>query len=218
MTDITIQNKTETFFANYKQFQYKKGELLITPEKGNINAFYLKTGSVKMYALSEEGEELILQVFRPGAFFPFMIFMADVKNSYYFQTMESTEVYVAPLPQVLEFVKNEPEILYDLANRFAHAIVGLTTRLEGMVFQGAYHKIISLFLYLVDKFGKEESGGRTIPLLLNHQDIASWVGIRRETASRQLEILKKTGLVIVKDQYYYVPEPEKLRQELGREV
>lgn len=167
-----------------------------------------------MYIISEDGEEATIHVFRPGSFFPIMLSLSSRPNKYYLEAVENTEVVKAPAKEVVAFVKNDHEVLFDLTTRFADAITGLMLRIEQLVSQGAYPKIVSLLLYLADTFGQNSDEGLKIKLQFSHDDIAAWVGVARETVSRQIEKLQQKGLVIQKDHHVIIPDIKKLQEEL----
>jgi CRP/FNR family transcriptional regulator, anaerobic regulatory protein len=202
--------KVADFFSSYKSVLYKKGEVIIRSDEEIREIFYLKSGSVKMSVFSEEGREVILHIFKPLAFFPMMISLNSSENNYSFEAVDDVEVLVAPASDVVSFVKAEPEVLFDLASRFSSALIGLSRRIEEMTTLDAYTRIVSLFVYLAEKFGEKNEDGVRISLMLNHQDIASWIGIQRETASRQIEKLQQKGLLMNKDHYFIIPSLDQL--------
>ncbi len=65
-----IEEKVLVFFQHYKKQNYKKGELLIRADDQPQGIFYLKSGTVKVYAISKKGDELVVNLFKPKAFFP----------------------------------------------------------------------------------------------------------------------------------------------------
>jgi CRP/FNR family transcriptional regulator, anaerobic regulatory protein len=205
--------KIADFFSRYKSVSFKKGEIIIRPGDEIREIFYLKSGSVKMSVFSEEGREVILHIFKPPAFFPMMISLNSSENSYSFETVDDVEVLVAPASDVVTFVKKEPEVLFDLASRFSSALIGLSRRIEEMTTLDAYARVVSLFIYLAEKFGEQKEEGVHISLMLNHQDIASWIGVQRETASRQIERLQQKGLLLSKDRYFIISSLDQLKNE-----
>jgi CRP/FNR family cyclic AMP-dependent transcriptional regulator len=211
MTEATIEKTITGFFSNHKPIMLKRGQVIIRPNEDLNSIIYLKTGVVKMYTLSEEGDELTLHLFTARSFFPMMLRLSGKTNAYYYEAVEDSQGMIAPTEEVLKWLKSEPEVLFDLTSRFSSAIMGLLTRIEGMAFQDAFAKMVSLIIYLAEKFGEDREGVVHITLILNHQDIASWLSIRRETASRQLEKLQKTGLIQVKDQHIIIPNLSKLK-------
>lgn len=209
--DSHIQEKIRKFFSVYPVSNYKKGEIIIKPI-GKINDnYYLQKGLVRMYILSEEGEEITLHIFRPGTFFPIMLSMNNVSNKYYFEAMDKVEIRKAPLENVIRFLHEDTEVLYDLASRFASAINGFLLRIESMTFEEAYRKMANLFIYLADRFGERQDEDIVIKIPLGHKDIANWIGIRRETVSRQFEKMQKDGIVVSSNKQLVIKDLKKLQ-------
>ena len=124
-----------------------------------------------------------------------MLVLGGATNRFYFQTLTKCKVRISTSREVVEFLKKEPASLYDLTVRFAKGLDGLTTRIESLLGEKAQDRIISLLLYLSEKFGKETHEGIKINLPLSHQEIAKWVGLERETVTRQLKALNAKGLI-----------------------
>ncbi len=148
-----------------------------------------------MSVLTSNGEEITIHIFRPGSFFPMMLAISNTPNRYYFQALTNTKVKISPQHKVIEFVKKEKKPLFDLTVRFARGLDGLSSRLESLLGEKALDRITSLLLYLSDRFGKETNEGIKINLPLSHQEIAKWVGLERETVSRQMKSLGDKGLI-----------------------
>ncbi len=211
---ISVTDKIDSYFSQFTPVQFSKDEIIIRPESEMQNLFLLKKGLVRMYVITEDGEEVTIHIFRPTAFFPIMLLLSNRENKYYFEAIETVEAIKAPTQQVIEFIKSDHEVLFDLTIRFADAITGLALRIEQLTAQGAYPKIVSLLLYLSNIFGESVETGILIKLKFNHDDIASWVGVARETVSRQIEKLEKKGLIIRENHKIIVKDLKLLQQEI----
>lgn len=212
--DNSVKKKTEVFFDQYTLLTFTKNQIIISPEEEITSIYLLKKGLVRMYIISEEGEEATIHVFRSGSFFPIMLSFSSRPNKYYFEAVEDMKVVKAPAKEVTEFIKSNPDVLFDLTTRFADAITGLMLRIEQLVSQGAYPKIVSLLLYLTDTFGEKIDEGTKIKLQFSHDDIAAWVGVARETVSRQIEKLQQKGLIKQEDRHIVITDLKKLQDEL----
>ncbi|EKD90263.1 MAG: hypothetical protein ACD_31C00055G0001 [uncultured bacterium] len=142
-----------------------------------------------------------------------MLSLSEVYSKYYFEALEKIEAIKAPVDKVIDFVKNDQEVLFDLTTRFSDAILGLTLRIETMAFEDAYNRIASLLYYLADKFGEVREDKAIINMPLQHGDIANWVGLRRETVSRQFEKMQKTGILESKNKQLSI-NMQKLKEML----
>lgn len=213
--DDVVKQKLETFFSQFTPTNFEIGEIIIRPDKEISHIFLIKKGLVRMYVITEEGLEVTIHIFRPISFFPMMLSLNSKSNKYYFEAMDHVETIKAPAEQVVSFIKTDHEVLLDLTSRFANALTGLMTRIEQLVAQGSYSKIISLLLYFSQVRGENKDNKIFIDLKYSHDDIAAWVGVARETVSRQMEKLEKKGLISHKNHLIVIEDMEKLKQEIS---
>lgn len=210
-----VKNKIDIFFSLFVPFQFEKGAIIIRPEEAIPHIFLLKKGFVRMYSITEDGIEATIHIFRPNSFFPMMLSVNNRSNKYYFEAMDLVEAVKAPSKDVVAFLKSDPEVLFDLTTRFAAALSGLMLRIEQLVAQSAYSKIVSLLLYFSQVSGENRNNKIVIELKYSHDDIGAWVGVARETVSRQMEKLEKKGLISQNDHHIVVEDMERLKQELS---
>lgn len=168
-----------------------------------------------MYMITEDGLEASIHIFRPVSCFPMMLSLNKKSNRYYFEAMDHVELVSGPAKQVINFFKSDPDVLFDLTSRFAEAIVGLSLRIEQLVAQSSYSKIVSLLLYFSQVYGENKNNKIIIDLKYSHDDIAAWVGVARETVSRQMEKLEKKGLIRHSNHHIVIRDMEKLKQEVA---
>ena len=68
----SIADKVSRFFTTFPLREYRKGELLLRPEEQLPGIFYLVEGRVSVYDVTPAGNEVVVNVFKPGAFFPYV--------------------------------------------------------------------------------------------------------------------------------------------------
>lgn len=209
------QNNIKRFFAIYEQKSFKKGTTILSPNDPIRYIYHIEKGEVRQYAVSQEGEEATLHIFHPGSYFPIMLTLSQKENAYFFEALTDTVIRIAPTSDVTTFLHKNPDVLFDLTVRFAKAIEGLLEKTMSLLLEHAYQKVISILLYL-SKHEARKKKGSAIELLFSHEDIAGWIGVERETVSRQIEKLQKIGLVTTKKHSVLIHNIAKLRDELSR--
>lgn len=212
--EAKIQTKLDSFFLQFKSHQYKKGEILIHADKEPSGVLYLKEGVVKQYAISKKGEELVVNVFKSVAFFPMGWAINDTKNDYYYEALTNLEVYKAPREKLTDFLKNNPDVLYDLLARIYRGLDGLFTRMTYMMSGNAYDRLITEILIQAKRFGKNKEHG-DVELHVSEKELAAQAGMTRETVSREMKILKEKGLVTFAKNTLLIYHLERLEEELG---
>ena len=207
-----LQEKLKSFFHQYPKIDLSTKKTVIKPNEEIRYIYYLEKGNIKQFAGTLKGEDIIFHIFSPGAYFPIMLLLSNVPNEYYFETIGETIVYKAPANDVIEFIKNNNDICFDLATRLSTGLSKSLIKLESIFYHDAYYKILSILEYLATKLGKNNNGITLIDIPLTHYDIASWTGLQRETATRQLEKLIKSDIIVYKNQYISL-DLEKLSRE-----
>lgn len=209
-----ISNTVDSFFSQFPLISLRKGEIVLRPDQHIQDIYLLKSGKVRMYAISSDGEEVTLHMFRPFAYFPLMLVLSNVTNNYYLEAMEPSVAVKAPTAQVIDFIKTNPDVLFDLTTRFADAIGGLLVRIQTVTGEYAYTKVIHLLLYLANRFGHRHGNQIAISIEMSHEDIANWIGLRRETVSRQIEKMQQKQLIHSSNKEVIIHNIDALKQEI----
>ncbi|MBP9759559.1 Crp/Fnr family transcriptional regulator [Candidatus Dojkabacteria bacterium] len=210
-------NKTKEFETFYKQFvtrNYKKGEMLIRADDDPQGIFCLTKGYVRQYTISKNGFELTLHILKPISYFPMVWAINGTQNVYYFEALTPVEVGRAPREDVVNFIKDKPTIIFELLSELIEDYAESLTRIEHLVFSDAYRRVISVLLYIAKHFGEINDDGIIVSHRFTQQDIATLVGVARETASNELSKLEKKGLIKYIDHSMIFNDMEKLEREL----
>lgn len=210
-------NKTKEFETFYKQFvtrNYKKGEMLIRADDDPQGIFCLTKGYVRQYTISKNGFELTLHILKPISYFPMVWAINGTQNVYYFEALTPVEVGRAPREDVVNFIKDKPTIIFELLSELIEDYAESLTRIEHLVFSDAYRRVISVLLYIAKHFGESENKGIIVTHRFTQQDIATLVGVARETASNELSKLEKKGLIKYVDHSMIFDNIESLELEL----
>jgi CRP/FNR family transcriptional regulator, cyclic AMP receptor protein len=205
---------TDVFFSHYTLLRYKKGEVIVRAEDPPPGVFYLKRGFVRKCLVSEKGELLMLHVFKSGSFFPMTWVINNTPNKYYFEALSPAEITRAPKEDVLKFLSSHPEVLLHFTSRLLHGVSGMLERFEQLVLDSAYIKTVLLLLYYARCFGEKEHEIVVLHVSLTHREIAAWIGTTRETASLQIEALKKKNLISYNGRQIRIQSVSRLEQEL----
>lgn len=211
-------NKTKVFEAFYKQFKirsYKKDEMLIRADDDPQGIFCLTKGYVRQYTISKTGFELTLHILKPISYFPMVWAINGTPNVYYFEALTPVEVGRAPRDEVVNFIKDKPTIIFELMSELLEDYAESLTRVEHLVFSDAYRRVISVLLYIAKHFGEEDGNGIVVHHRFTQQDIATLVGVARQTANNEIIKLEKKGLIKYIDHSMLFQNIKKLNSELS---
>jgi len=166
-------------------------------EKGD-HFYVVKSGSVKIFRLAEDGREVILDVFTAGDFFGEMALLDDDTRSATAQTREPTILLTLNRSDFQELIQRRPEITLNIITVLSRRLRQANAVIENFAFQDARGRVIHAVAKLGLNYGKPSPEGLRVGLRVTHQELASLAGTSRETATRVLLEMQNEGLVSFK--------------------
>lgn len=211
--DEAIQKKVEAFFSQYYHQTYKKGEILVRVDENPRGVFYLKEGYVKQYAISKKGEEVVVNIFKPIAFFPMSWAINNTPNLYFYEAITNLSIWRAPRDKVITFIKLNPDVLYGLMSRVYRGIDGVFMRMVHLMSGSGYSRLLLELMIQSKRFGKPKENA--IEITVSEKELAAQSGMTSETISRAMKILKDKHLVTYRKSILRIPDVKKLEKELA---
>ena len=157
--------------------------------------FIVKSGAVRLYADSQD-HQLTLALLGPGRLFGLSATVGDGSATIGATTLEPSLVCHGTVPRLLQLFGQHPEVMVRLTNALVEQIFFAETWVERANLHTPRGRLASLLLDLCDQFGEPVEGGQRIRFRLTHTDLAGMIGVARETVSRLMVNLHRTGLVV----------------------
>lgn len=213
-------DKLDAFFNRYKPLSYKSRSVISPASDSNSSIFYVKNGYLRVYRLSEQGEELTLIILKPKDFFPLTFGMSATNRiySYYLEAITSLDVWKVSLEHFYRFLELEPTIRLALTTKVFIRFNDVLSKMEYLVLNNAFTKIVATVISCAKKFGEKEGDSILIRIPLTHKDIATLVGMTRETTSIEMKKLEKQGYIEKRGKYMLIKKIESLEAEIKQSV
>ncbi len=194
----------EEFFAQFKKLlKFKRNQVIMGPGGKPLGTFFIKSGFVRQYLISEDGKEFTFNIYKPNTYFSMTCLLNNTPNIHYYESLTDTVLLRAPNDGVIKHIENNPGIIYDLVKRTLSRLDGVTRLMEALFTGNAKQQISSVLLVLVRRFGKKNNGkGFTINIALTHRIIGTLAGLSRESTSIVLETLEKENVISQKKSFY----------------
>jgi len=197
--DTDLLKKLNPFFAQYKPLNYKKGQVILRPEDKVEYIYFIEKGYVKFYYISSEGKELTFLIYKPGYIFPLLFtFLGETTTRYYFEAYTPLTLRRAPRETFTELISTNTFLLFSLAQEVVRRWQELLNRMELLKLGSACQNVAYIIDLCAGQFGVKNGRSITVDLPLAHKDIASMVGLTRETVSLEMKKLEQQGLIAYK--------------------
>lgn len=211
---LDASGKIATLFKTGQQYRYRKGEVILRPEDIPSGIYYVEKGFIKTYSITLDGSENIYLFFRAGDMFPghWQFFQGDEYKLYY-EAISPVVLRRKPMAEYEALTTTDIEAATELQKVLLEVVTVLTQRIENLEHTNAYARVLLHLLGLATVFSKQKEGQAIIEVPLTHYDFAHSINMSRETASRELEKLKKKNLITEKRHIITVTDVKKLREE-----
>lgn len=213
----SVSDKVHKAFSKYPMRTYPKGQILIFADENPEHIFYIAKGRVRKYDVSYRGDEVIVNIYKPSAFFPMSWAINKSQNKYFYKTETKTELHIVPTDIALDFVKANPDVMLDLLSRIYHGLDGLLGRVVHLMSGTAKSRLIYELIMECRRFGTQDKP-HIYALNVNEVDFAARSGLSRETISREMQKLKDLGIVSINGKVIEVKDLLALEKMLGGEI
>ena len=212
-----MASKVEAFFGRFLLKQAGVDEVLIRAGEDPPGIFYLVSGQVKEYDISGQGNEVVVNVYKPPAFFPMSWAINQTPNRYFFETITPSSFRQAPAEQTLAFLKANPDVVFDLLSRVYSGTNGLLRRMAHLMGSSARTRLLFEILIECRRLGRQKLDG-SWAVKIHENELANRAGLSRETVSRELTKIKELDLVDVDHSGISIKDPDKLEEALGDDL
>lgn len=198
--------------------RYGKGNMVFFQGEAPRQAFMIKDGTVRAYAIDDEGEEYIVSFYSEGDIFPIDWLYGHTKSTtFYFEALTPCELL--PIEKAtFEAEKHSDEVASYMQTHFLNEATSSLVRNLALQQPRAKDKIIYFFYFLAIRHGKELTNGLySLGIPLTHQTIADCLGLTRETVATELGNLKRAGTVAYRNKKYVIDKKLVIRA-VGKEI
>lgn len=195
MRRSSVPTIIKNFFMEQNFIVYKKGETIIRQGDEPSGVYFIEKGFVKAYSTSVSGEEKLYFIYKKGEIFPLGWVLNDSKNNTQFESMSKTIVRRSSREEFLELLDRENTSTVEFSKYLADKIALYAQRLGNLETTSSYPRIIIYLLFIAKRLGKEKDGKIVFNLPIKQIDIANSVNVTRETASKELAVLRKKKLI-----------------------
>lgn len=165
----------------------------------------VKSGFLKSFNISADGSEQIVNFHVPGEILPLgWLFGKTSVSIYFIESMTDATLLLLPRERVLDYITGKPAVMEKVLDSAVSSYTASLMHICALEQTKATQKILHTLYYLARKFGTPRGQSTYISIDLTHQDIASLVGLTRETTATELNRLKKDKVLNYKNKKYQI--------------
>lgn len=210
----------EPLIINSVSRPYNPGSTILFQGEVPRSACVLKKGIVRVYSISAQGDEQIIGYHVEGEVFPASWIFGKTSGAlFFYEAVSQCEIAFINRQDFLTFVLSETSRSVAFLDYMATDSAASQIRISALEQPKAREKLLYTLYYLCQRYGtksKKQPDVIDIGLLLTHQNLASLVGLTRETTATEMNKFKREKILSYQNQRYSV-NIEKLLDLLGEE-
>ncbi|MBW3597090.1 MAG: Crp/Fnr family transcriptional regulator [Planctomycetes bacterium] len=174
--------------------------------------YLLVEGRVKLCSFTPEGKQTILALIEPGELFGELALFGESRREEQAETMAASIIAMLPGDSLESLMQESPELTLGVTKLLGFRRRRIERRIKALLFRSSRDRIVHLLLDLTEQYGEPTSEGVLLSIKLSHQDLASIIGVTRETVTVLLGELQLEGLLKVSRQRIVIRDVARLAQ------
>jgi len=206
MPDPTLQK----LIGQMQDLRLGPGDSLFRHGQPAERFYFLREGLVKLFRLSPEGDEKIIEIMRPGETFAEAVMFMGTQGRYPVsaEAVSDTKLYVFEQKYFLNMLHESSDACFGLLGSMSRRLHMLVNQIESLTLQNATYRLVA---YLLEEIPRDVKTSPEVQLTTPKGVIASRLAIQPETLSRILAKLRQGGLIEVHGNHITVRDVQALR-------
>lgn len=193
------------FFSVGRKKKYSSGEVIVVGEDP-AGIVYVISGFVKVYSISDQGDEYVHIIYQKGDVFPLIWAFRNTRRRVFYEALSETNVWLVPKDKFLVLIRKDLQAANEVIQHLTEHFYVYADRIDNLEYKSTRERIIHRLLFLASRFGKRDGSEIIIRAPITHELIANSIRLSRETVSREMEeltrkklIARHEGMIIIRD-------------------
>jgi CRP/FNR family transcriptional regulator, cyclic AMP receptor protein len=175
--------------------------------------YMVKQGRVRLYHITENGQEVTTAVLVPGQLFGLgALFGKGGSDATFAEALEDTVVCDAAAQDFINMMAHHPILMAKVMMAMARQMIRLESTIESIVSRPVAGRLADLVITLAEQAERGPNGTILLPPY-SHEELGKMIGATRESVSRTLGDWRRAGIVSSQGRRIVIRKPAALRAE-----
>jgi CRP/FNR family transcriptional regulator len=175
--------------------RFGSGEVVFREGDGGDTCYIVRSGLARAVRQHSDGRSITLAHFAAGDIFGELAMFDEEPRSATVDVIEEVEVVAIPGRDMQRLMREHPEIAVKLNAALAQRLRATNERLARQSFQTVQSRVAAVLAQMVAAARSDNAGGGDVVVALTQADLAKLAGSSRESASRFLATLERSGVI-----------------------
>ncbi len=179
-----------------KLVEFGRGQEICASGTGNVFAYIIKEGNVRLIMHSPSGKELTVAILKPGDVIGGADLFGTETGGESAEALSPCTLYQVSVDLLKKLARERPDFSLRINKEVNKSRMLVMNRMQDVLFLTVQERLARLVLRLADEFpGTTTSGKRFVNIRLTHQELADLIGANREAVSATLIKFRKAKCV-----------------------
>lgn len=194
---------------------YAKDRIIFLEGDPFTGFYVVMSGTVKVYKLSDEGDETVLHILKPYKSFAETPLFTELNNyPACAQAVEDSTLFHIPKAEFRRLMEQNSSVAIKISEAFASRLMELNRKF-GQLSASAEGKLARYMMNEVIANGSINKPEPSFVLAISKKDLAAQLGIAVETLSRNLRKMKDDRLIRESSKRIFVTDLKRMRDMAG---
>ncbi len=189
----------------------RRGQTVIARDAEAFGVFLVEKGWLSVTLYSAEGREVVVRELGPGEMFGELAALDQGGRSASVVATEECRLVSVSRESFLSLLLTQPAAALELSLLLARQMRAMTDKVFELSMLSAGQRLQCELLRLASPEGAD-AGRALIPRMPSQEDMASRIGVRRESVSRELQTLTRAGIIEQTGRSATIKDLKRLRQ------
>lgn len=190
----------------------RKGETIFRQNEKRHSVYFIRTGLVKVYKIDLEGHEQIVNVLHSDEMFPHVGFFDETPYPATAIALTDVRIVGVPIEEFEWLLMEKPGMAIKVMRVIGKKLLELQERLQTIQSQDVFRRIVMMLVRFAKELGVKKSTGEIyLQLPITNSELASMIGVSRETVNRAFNRLKKEEIITYNRKEIHILDYEQLK-------
>lgn len=181
--------------SNFEVKEYNKGDHIFNTGDPASKMYIIYSGFMKITINLSDGREQLLYLYHPGDFVGGLNLLSGDTYVYNGIALKQCTVITIFKQDFNDILLNNNKFALSLLNKSYERIRRSEALIDRLSVINADLKMAKSLINLVKSYGKQTDDGMLLDLTITQEELGSYSGMTRETASRKLKQFEEDGLI-----------------------
>ncbi len=204
------EEQLASIIASMRKLDLSMGQRLFAQGQAAEHFFLVQSGQIKLYRLSEDGDEKVIEIIKPGqSFAEAVMFMSGRAYPVNAEAISDAHILAFDSSLYLTMLRDSVDTCFRLMGTMSQRLHRQLNEIDGITLHNATFRLVT---FLLNELPREVVQSPRICLTTPKHVIASRLSIQPETFSRLLAKLARDGLIEIQGTSLVLTDLPRLRE------